>query len=77
MAEYSELGRNHVELHACAKRIFKQLSAGTTNTRLASAIRELSEYSIRVIAGLQALEQAAFAQTLANAEAPFLGEETR
>ena len=63
-AEYSELGRVHNALHACAKRIFDLSKAGTTNAQLVSAIRELSEDSIRVVVGLQALEQVTFMKIL-------------
>ena len=77
MAEYSELGRAHIELHACAAHIFELLSADTASAQLASAIRELSEHSTGVIGRLQALEQVVLTQMLANTEASFPGMENR
>jgi len=76
-AEYTELGKAHTALHACAKHMFELSKARTTPEQLGSAIRELSEHSVSIVARLQALEQVTPRRPRANAKASFSGVKNR
>ena len=76
-AEYTGLGKAHTALHACAKHMFELAKASTAPEQLHPAIRELSKYSIRVVARLQALEQVTLRRPRANAKASFSGVKNR
>lgn len=77
IAEYSELGRAHIVLHACAKKLIELSRTRAGFAQLTSTIGELSVHSTRVIATLQMLEQVIHTRTLVNAEASFSGVKNR